>query len=78
MEGQMTPSELDAAQRVIESDSFLRDMFLKTPVNLPFRERISEVFKSQISHNQEELAEFNRIKQELETKNALYEDRRTE
>ena len=63
-----TPTELDAAQRVIESDSFLMFTYLQTP-GRTFREKIKDVYKSQIRHDAKKLAEFNRIKKELEAQN---------
>ena len=64
----MTPTELDACQRVIESDSFLMFTYLQTP-GRTFREKIKDVYKSHIRHDAKKLAEFNRIKKELEAEN---------
>ena len=63
-----TANELDAAQRVIESDSFLMSVYLQTP-GRTFRERLKDVFKSQIRHNAKQYAAFVEKLKELEAEN---------
>lgn len=65
----MTVTEIDAAQRTIESDSFLMAAYLRTDEKLPISKRIESVYVNYIKYNPEIRAAFQAIKRELEESN---------
>lgn len=62
----MTVTEIDAAQRTIESDSFLMAAYLRTDEKLPISKRIESVYVNYIKFNPEIRAAFQAIKKGLE------------
>ena len=57
---------LDAAQRTIESDSFLMQCYMATDARRTITQRITEVFNNQISTDARKLAAYLEIKNQLE------------
>jgi len=62
----MTPTELDACQRVIEEDSFLMQMYMNTDKNLRVKQRVEETFEQYIKNNPPNFKFYSEIKSRLE------------
>ena len=62
----MTPLELDAAQRVIESDSYLMAAYLRTDEGLPISKRIESVYFNHIKYHPEIRQAYQAMKKALE------------
>jgi hypothetical protein len=59
----MSPSDLQAAERVIESDSFLLDVYLMRRVAFTHEEVVKRIFEDNIKPDEEKFKLFNQFKE---------------